>query len=171
MFKKMSMRAVLAPAAALCVLISGCAHAADGQRLAPAGAGFSIMMPGTPKADDQQVPTAAGQITMHSYSMDMNGAGYVVMYADYPMAMDPKTGLAGVRNGEVGTGKLVSEKDFTVSGSPAKKIVVTTADGHTMVSEMVLVGKRLYQVIYVTNDAKNAENASNGFMTSFQLVK
>jgi hypothetical protein len=170
MLNKISMRALISPAAAICVLFSSAANAGDWQRLAPAGAGFSIMMPGTPQTADQTVQTQAGPLVMHMFGSEIGKTGYAVMYGDYKMQMDPKHGLDGVRDGEVGKGRLLGEENITAGGYPGRRILVAMADGNTMVSQFFLAGTKLYQIMYITPNApREALQAAAPFMKSFQL--
>jgi hypothetical protein len=170
MLNKISIRTMLSPAAALCLLSGFAANAGDWQRLSPPGAGFSIMMPGAPKTMDQTVQTKAGPLVMHVFGTETGKIGYAVMYGDYKMQMEPKKALEGVRDGEVGTGKLLAEENISAGGSPGKRIVVAMADGNTLVSQFFLAGTKLYQVMYIAPSApQEALQEAAPFMKSFQL--
>ena len=172
MFNKISMRTLISPAAALCLLSGFAASAAEWQRLAPPGAGFSIMMPGTPQTLDQTVQTKVGAVVMHCYGTEAGRVGYAVMFGDYKVQVEPKKGLDGVRDGEVGTGKLLAEESISAGGSPGRRIIVAMADGNTLVSQFFLAGTKLYQVMYITPSApQEAMQAAAPFMKSFQLAR
>jgi hypothetical protein len=179
MLNKISMRArrvtasrvLILPAAAICLLFSSAANAADWQRLAPAGAGFAIMMPGTPQTMDRNVQTHFGPRVMHIWAFETKDSAYMAMYADYQAQIpDPKKSLEEVRDGQVGKGKLVAEENVSAGGYPGKKTLISTADGKTVVSQFFLVGSKLYQMMYVTLGAPQAAvQAAAPFMKSFQL--
>jgi hypothetical protein len=171
MLNKISMRALIPSAAAICLLFSSAVNAADWQRLAPAGAGFAIMMPGAPQTMDQNVQTHFGPRVMHIWAVETNNSAYMAMYADYKAQIpDPKKGLEEVRDGQVGKGKLVAEENISAGGYPGKKTLISTADGKTVVSQFFLVGTKLYQIMYVTPSApQEALLAAAPFMKSFQL--
>jgi hypothetical protein len=173
MLHRISMRTLISPAAALCLLLSGTANAADWQRLAPAGAGFAIMMPGKPQSMDQNVQTHFGPRVMHVFAVETNNAAYMAMYADYNVKVpDPKKGLEEVRDGQVGAGKLLSEENITAGGNPGKRIVISTADDKTIVSQFFFVGSKLYQIMYVgVGTSQAAIQSAAPFMKSFQLLQ
>jgi hypothetical protein len=170
MLNKISMRSLISPAAAICVLFSSAANAADWQRLAPAGAGFAIMMPGTPQTMDRNMQTHFGPRVMHIWSFETKDSAYMAMYVDYQAQIpDPKKSLEEVRDGQVGKGKLVAEENVSAGGYPGKKTLIS-ADGKTVVSQFFLVGTKLYQIMYVTPSApREALQAAAPFMKSFQL--
>jgi hypothetical protein len=100
----------------------------------------------------------------------MGKVGYAVMYGDYKMQMEPKKALDGVRDGEVGTGKLLAEENVSAGASPGKRIIVAMAGGNTLVSQFFLAGTKLYQVMYITPSApQEAVQGAAPFMKSFQL--
>ena len=92
--------------------------------------GFSVRLPGEPSPGVQTVPTAAGTFALHTFLYQNETAGYYVGYADYPAGLvegaNMKRLLDGARDGAVATvhGTLLSEKDLSLAGVPARQVVI-----------------------------------------------
>ena len=93
---------------------------ADFKEFSPAGSGFKVQMPGTPK---EQTQTAVGIPVAIFSAEDPNGA-YIVSYADLPIPGNESPDqiekrLDGSRDGQLahmGGSKLVSESKIQLGG-------------------------------------------------------
>jgi hypothetical protein len=141
---------------------------------------FSVRLPGTPKEDKQAIDTAVGKIDMFLFVYEVsNDVAYLIMYNDYPEDVvakaDKTTMLDGARDGAVENvkGKLRSEKNVSISGSPGREIVVDTSDAplSTIKSRMYLVKNRLYQVMAVVPKGKETSKDVDKFLDSFKLTQ
>jgi hypothetical protein len=123
-------------------------------------------MPGAPAFSSQNVPTRLGTIVMQTVMYETSTEAYAVMYGDYGVRLDPASVLENVRNGEVGSGRLLAETDISLNGYPGKRIVAMVK-GKVLVSEFLLAGTRLYQVMYLGDSA--SPNAI-AFLDSFRFT-
>jgi hypothetical protein len=170
------MRALLVPVAAIYMFPSGSANAAipfstyGWQRVAPAGAGFSIMMPGAPGVSTKTETTGAGATTLHIACYENGGESYCVAYNDYPVALDEAGSLKGIRDHKVGKGTLISDTDVTMNGHHGK-IFTAMVDGRLLGCEIYFVGQRLYQVLYTSGNALQGITHGTAFIKSFHLTR
>jgi len=166
----------LSIAAAFTVAMCGTA-AAQGlgqwQRVAPAGAGFTVQMPGTPEASTQSVPTVLGSLDMHTLLYVKGNEGYFVAYATIPGAastrVDSEKILNGARDGAFKNGRILSESSSTLSGYPARTIV-GTAGQFNAILKICLVNGKLYQALYLSTGQPSASSAAS-FFDSFSLSR
>lgn len=161
----------------LSVAIAAPAAAQQWKEHRPPGAGFRIEMPGAPKGTTQNVASAAGPIRTIIASLEYGGAGYVVMYSDYPAGSidpDPQVIYDRGRDGALRANanrKLRTEERVTLSGLPARRMVIDiSGQQQVIVTIMVVRGQRLHQAIYA--GAPGSETAPNTqrFFQSFALV-
>jgi hypothetical protein len=163
------------PVAALFSILSGSASAADnppdGWRvLAPDGAGFSILMPGEPKATTEQQQSNAGPMLCHTYVYEAADASefYVAGYDEYTVNLDVEQSLAQVRTSVIGKGKVLWERREVLDGHPGMKIAVT--DGKSIwMAEFYIAGMRFYEAKYTTTNLLHAAVGAAPFLGSFHL--
>lgn len=145
---------------------------------------FSVLLPGTPVVQVQQVGSAEGPLEYFSYTLQTATHSYFVAYVDFPEVPNDVRGiikiLDGGRDGAVATinGKLISEVDFLLKGVPARAI---TVDGPSQVlkARIYLAELRLYLTMIVANKNPSASAESNTlenatvekFLGSFKLAK
>ena len=95
---------------------------------------------------------------------------YMVMYNDYSADYangDPQTVLATTRDGAVGGKTLLSDTVISLNGIPGREFTAKD-DTWNYTVRQYLSGKRLYQMIVVSNNANPATQISD-FMTSFKI--
>jgi hypothetical protein len=153
------------------------------EKFSPPGAGFSVLLPGKPKAEVQDLDTEIGKITNHVYLVDAPGVFYGVMYAEFPAPItDPeiakgmfdnarKMAVAAVR------GEVKSETEITLSGYPGRELLVLMPGGLGLLrARMYMVKQFFYQAITLRASEKNAEllklreTEVKKFLDSFTLV-
>lgn len=171
----LSIRSSIAPFGAICLFLSANAFAGNvstnnWQVVAPAGAGFSVLMPGAPEPSTKELTSDAGPTVSHRFVYTIGDESYIVTYNDYKNPLDVERTLAGVRDAQVGQGRLLWETATTQDGWAGKK-VAAIVDNHLMVSEFYASGSRLYQVIYVTSRAIAAPLSAPAFLGSFHIVQ
>ncbi|MBF5041773.1 hypothetical protein FGE12_05175 [Aggregicoccus sp. 17bor-14] len=137
--------------------------------------GFKVQMPANPQVNHNKTPTAAGEVTVGSWSTQTDGVVYSVSTADYPesviASISPAAFLNGVRDGVVKQlkgGTLKSEEEVTLDGYPGKSFVAESNQGEAKV-RTYLVGPRLYTLVTVYNPSVGAPQADT-FLGSLQLV-
>ncbi len=170
----------ISPLLALLLLI-GCAHNPPAPQtkapdqtaaasLAPAGAGFSVSMPGTPK--ESTAPNGN-----HVFASEVNGLAYIVSYADMPPRIVATPGnmqalLDATRNSIVlnGHAKVLQELHTTLDGQPASELHLKTKEGYFMRLKLAFLGGRLYQIGVVTSGENASSPAIAQFIDSFHFT-
>jgi hypothetical protein len=164
----------------LAVIVAFAAIPAGNQALAqwvehkPAGIGYRIEMPAAPQIQSRDIPTAVGPIKTTMALVDRGPIGFIVSHNDYPKealeGKSPDALLDGIRSGQVGSHTLRDEQRITMSGHPARHIVIDTAQGQVIVSRIVVVEARLFQAVYVGPKGTEDSDDAKRFINSFQLV-
>jgi hypothetical protein len=136
---------------------------------------FSVMFPGSPTQNAQQVNlTASDSITIHQFEFDNNNLSYLVMYNDYPSKFVPdlpQPMLESVRDRSVASLKatLASDGPIDLSGVPGRAFSFTDKDGTTYVARDFLDGQRLYQVLVTVGPGASTTQAED-FLNSFRIL-
>jgi hypothetical protein len=106
--------------------------------------------------------------------VDRGSIAFIVSHNDYPAeavkSVPKETMLDNIGKGQVGTHKLRSQENITISGQSARHLVIDTAQGQVLVSRLVMVEARLFQVIYVGPKGSEESEDAKRFIASFQLV-
>src|SRR5439155_24234737 len=100
--------------------------------------------------------------------------GLVVGYCDFPgnaVGGKSKT-LFDLYTKEVlpQLGKIVSERDFTVQGNPAREVQLN-GKGESVKVRLILVGNRLYQVTAGGKPSLISDKDVQTFMDSFKFTR
>jgi hypothetical protein len=163
----------LALVVAFAVPVAAPAHA-QWAEYKPDGIGYRVEMPGAPKIQSRDVPSAVGPIKTTMAFVERGRTGFIVSYNDYPAEAVKATPreqlLDAIRNGQVGSHKLRGEEKITINGQPARHLVIDTAQGQVVVSRLVMVEARLFQVIYLGPKGSEDGDDAKRFLASFQLV-
>lgn len=145
-------------------------------RVAPAGAGFSVLMPGSPAEQTSEVPTRVGITIVRIFIREVGSNIYMTSYNDYPASsaiFDAQAALDGARDGAIRNtlgAVLLTDVNFTFDGYPAKGIVVEVMGGKLIYrSRMYLVGTRLYQTAFAAPPRLAHNSGGNRFLGSFRL--
>jgi hypothetical protein len=135
---------------------------------------FSVTFPGgTVKQETEQIALqGGGSSTLYEFwvELDNNNVSYLVMYNDYPpnFADDgAEAVLARTRDGAVKDKTLTSDVVIDLNGIPGRAFTCTDKDWNYSVHQF-LAGKRLYQLIVVSNSDHPAAYADE-FMNSFKI--
>ncbi len=159
----------LTPLLAALLLLAGCAQTPNGAAYAPAGGGFTVLMPGSvqEKTDENGTHMYIGQVSGkdQAYIISYNDLGNKVNRANADKVLD------NVRNGIATKNKLVSESHVTVDGHPARDLKFSTKEGYVMRDRVIIADSRMYQVLVVTSrDEANSPDVKK-FINSFHLTK
>ena len=176
-----SIRGLAAPVAAVCLLLGTSAAAVAGDYssnsygdgwvgFAPSGGRFGVSMPGFPHEDVRTIQTPVGPSLLHSFTYSNDAEAYCVMYNDYPAYGNPEAILNGVRDGEIGGGRLITENNVTIAGYPGKRITGVIG-GKVFASEFFVVGRRLYQVMYMSTSPVQSVKDAPQYLDSFRLAR
>jgi hypothetical protein len=156
--------------------------AAAWKKLAPAGGGFTVLMPGAASEEKQPVETELGKLENHIHTVQTKLAVYVIMYADFPMEVSDANTIqrmldSGRDKALANTkGKLKSEKNIKLDGHAGREWLVEIPGG-VIRARAFWVKRRLFQVLILTPGAPNAtpervrmrESATLKFLDSFAL--
>ncbi len=162
---------------AVVVAVLACAVAAAGQQMQPytlTDGRFTVNFPQAEvKSSNQSIDLkGGGTTTLYQFWVELaNGnVSYMVMYNDYSADYangDPQTILVATRDGAVGTKTLLSDTVISLNGIPGREFTAKD-DTWNYTVRQYLSGKRLYQLIVVSNPANPATQISD-FMTSFKI--
>ena len=144
---------------------------------APAGLGYRVQFPGTPKESQGTTQTSAGPLRINVATLEAaGGISYLASSTIYPAAAlydDPQHALTKARSGGLRNvrGKLRVEERLMVSGAPARRVIVDVPRRRQVyVGLFVLSGDRLYQaMIGVPAGQENAPEV-NRFLNSLALT-
>jgi hypothetical protein len=142
----------------------------------PAGAGFRIEVPSEPQIKKEAIKTDAGPVPTTIAVAELGTTmAFVVMYSQYTekqlAGRSSDQVLDGARDGSVKTRSLRNEQRLTMSGHPARRLIIDADNGMVFMSQIVLVGPQLIQAIFA-GSAKGAENGAEAkrFVESFAIV-
>lgn len=150
-------RALFAAAFGFLLLVTPAAAAEKWATYTNAAYGFSVELPGTPKAEDLE-PAAEGKATNRLFSVESGPNAYGVSVINLPAGYgyDFDMGVAGVVNANNGT--KISDEAITVQGYPARKVYYTAKDGSSTVTGWFIVvhaSTRVFTVLTVQYDQVN----------------
>ena len=153
------------------------------EKFSPPGAGFSVLLPGKPKEEVQDLDTEIGKLTNHMYLVDASGVFYAVMYAEFPAPItDPEIARGMFDNARTMAiaatrAEVKSETEITLNGYPGRELLVSMPGGLGLLrGRMYMVKQFFYQAITLTVPEKNAEILKlreaevKKFFDSFTLV-
>jgi hypothetical protein len=136
---------------------------------------FSVLFPGTPTQNAQQVALSdSDSVTLHQFHFQDGNSSYMVMYNDYPaqyIAGEPQSFLESIRDGTMEPVKatLTSDQPIDLNGVPGRVFKFTDQIGNTYTVLDFLDGKRLYQVIVTVGAGSSAIHAED-FLNSFRIL-
>lgn len=144
-------------------------------KIAPAGQGFEIMMPGTvePSIETKQGPE--GPVTTTLYILRTPSGVYLVGYADYDpkFKFDIRAEINANRDNFMKSfkdGKVLEEKESPVAGSPGIEFTADLNPTTFMTARIFVIGRRPYQLAFIS--AKGADQADGvKFLDSFKVIK
>jgi len=138
---------------------------------------FSAALPEDPIEDVQTLPTSAGDLEVHFFTLEKENAIYMVVYSDYPAEVvaqsSPTVMLDGARDGAVSNvqGTLLNEEEITINDYPGRALKVRASDGQATVhSRVYLVDNRLYQVMVVIPGSADLPTEAEDFLDSFKVM-
>ena len=137
---------------------------------------FSIMMPGTPAYETQDVPLQGGakaQMNEWYVEMEDHNISYMLMYNDYPPAYANGAAadmLIKFRDGATADKTLLSDAPISLGSIPGRAFTTKDKDGWLYDVHHYFLNKRLYQLIIVTAPGHTA-TYRDAFMNSFQILQ
>jgi len=166
MLKRINLAAILV---LVCALTVSAFQNADWIKVAPVGAGFSVLMPGKPEEEVKSAP----DFTLHLFSIMAEKTIYVAAYGDYA----PSTKLAP--DGELMANRdnflkglnatLVASKQITLDGRPGLEFTGESEQA-SFKSRVYLFGNRVYQVAVAVLGGKTDSANADRFFASFAFA-
>jgi hypothetical protein len=139
-------------------------------KVAPAGGGFSIMMPAKPEEE----VTQHEDFTMHLFTVTIANAIYLAGYGDYApsIRLDPAGELAANRDTFVKglNATLLDSRSITLDGRPGLEFTAES-DQASFKSRVYLFGNRVHQVAVAVPKGKDDTANVNRFFASFAFTK
>jgi len=106
---------------------------------------------------------------MHTCIVDSGRYAYAVFYSDLRTDLANAGAMLGnVRDGNARGGRVVEDKEFTISGNPGKAVTIEK-DGALIFNRIILVKNRLYQVMLTMNKSDDLPESANTFIRSFRV--
>ena len=152
---------------------------ANGPRVfSPPGSGFSLTLPGEPKATVQDVTTTAGPMTAHVYLNEGSEGGIGVSVTDFPAAsfakLDPSQLLddTATQTALGAKGTVAKTTKIALSGSAGREVEFTLPDsvvagGGVGKARIYLAGRRIVKVFAIGTkgyvEGPDAESAFKSF--------
>ncbi len=166
---------------AVAVTVSGCGGMGS-QEYRSLDGRYRVTLSGTPKLQEQTVPTAVGPVVEKiAGTEDWSGTARVVLYADFPAALvhlgNRDAILEGACHGWATTAQMSiqSKTTFSISGHSGRDLTFESLPGAkignaTGRTRVFLVGNRLYQVIIAGPKGRLDAATMDSFLNSFALL-
>ncbi|HEX8709027.1 MAG TPA: hypothetical protein VF723_12340 [Pyrinomonadaceae bacterium] len=139
--------------------------------------GFSVNMPGKASKNEQNVASAAGPITIHLYTLENKGEGFIVGYSEYPPAVFDAASsdklLDAARQGAIANvqGQVTNERKINLGDIPGREITGNSPSQNVSFTARVYLAKpRMYMLVY-SAQPKDKPISADGtkFLDSFKL--
>jgi serine/threonine protein kinase len=147
------------------------------QRFSPAGAGCSVLMPGTPQYEQLPAKPKAGERVISRYTFQSGDQRFVVAYVDYPgsgpQGKQIEETLDSEREGLLKdpNAGLLRETKLVLEGYPGREWEIEKTQGRTLLKfRCFVVGRRLFLCFVDTPLVRSRESEIDTFLTSFQLT-
>jgi hypothetical protein len=176
-----SMRHILA-GILLSFLQQADARALDGwQVFSPAGAGFTVKLPGEPKKTARALEVPGGTINLTLYGIERNGLVCFISVTECSpgvLKQNANEVLDDARDNGVkkSGGTLREERKIKLNEFPGREMTIDLPDsklrgGGIFKSRVYLVGRTHYQVAAMSTIANENPNVQRAFLNSFQLKR
>ena len=140
---------------------------------------FSVTVPGTFTEETQTIPTGAGDIEMHIFTLDKGDAGYFVRYSDVPAELLAPGNTAALIDGSIQDafgnvgGSVESQKEITLDGHPGREATGSFSfegEAGTLKARAYLVDDRIYMVFAGARGGQGNSTDTDRFLDSFKLA-
>ncbi len=161
------------------VIAVAIAHGQEFQWFASAAGKYKVLFPGVVKSEVREIPAGKETLRLHLDSVELKGdTVFLVSYVDAAEEVAKKPvgpRLDKVRDGNKGErGKVIDEKDITVSLGmekfPGRDLLIEMPTGYLR-NRVVIVGRRLYQVMIQGTKEVVTSPSADKFINSFELTK
>lgn len=170
---------ILAPITFLLAFAPAVAMAQEWKDFTSAECRCSAQLPGMPQQRSNSLPSKFGPLDQRMITLDVPGTAFFALsYVDFPKDAFTKAKtddiLDDVRETSVSNvkgSKLRSETKVTMNGFPGREIKIDSPGKMVMHGRTYLVKERLYQLIVVMPEAREAAGDSKKFLDSFKFQK
>jgi hypothetical protein len=139
---------------------------------------FSFSMPEKPSHSENNVPSAAGDLKLHMYTLAKGYETFTTGYTEYPdivfNSAESEALLDGAQEGALSdvNGEVLSQRKITMDGNPGREIVGTSASQNMGFTARVILAKpRMYMMVYTQYDKSKAiSEDGKKFLDSFKLT-
>ncbi len=160
------------------VSLAGVTQGGEWKSFSPKDGSFSVLMPGLPMEDKQDVKTVSGDVVVTMYLLEVKNEGsLIVSSSEFPEAAlqagtDEKR-LDGARDGAVmsAKGKLRSEKKIMLDGRPGRELTIDSEKSGTVRTRIFAADKRLYQTLIAGSKTFVSGKEAEMFLDSFKVLK
>ncbi|MBP3958792.1 hypothetical protein J8F10_26400 [Gemmata sp. G18] len=155
------------------------AHAQDFKQFASADGKYKVLFPGAVKTETTDIQAGKDTLKLTLDSVELKGdTTFLVSYIDASDEVAKKPAgprLEKVRDGNKGEkGKVLDDKEITIAVGeekfPGRDVLIETPTGFIR-NRMVIVGKRLYQVVVQGSKEVVISPSADKFITSFEITK
>jgi len=138
---------------------------------------FQVTFPSSVKQETQRVETAAGPVSVKSWTSELRDEAFIIGYTDYPSGavtrVDLETLYNGARDGALKNahGTLLAEASIMLDGHRGRMVsasstVSTTNDAHTAM-HLFLIGNRLWVASFTERVDSSGETKHPGDEAKF----
>ena len=138
---------------------------------------FKVLMPGAVKTETVDVAAGKDKLTLTIDSVELRaGTSFLVTFIDATeeAAKQPAASrIDKVRDGNKGPdGKVVEEKEVTLGAEkhPGRDVLIEKPSGFIR-NRIVIVGRRLYQVMVLGSKEVVTSASADKFLASFEVTK
>ncbi len=179
------MRSFGAAAVAGLLVLAGCQQntqsqaAVEWQEFAPAGRGFSVLLPGTPTEENTTQASVFGVIDTALFKLEPEGKklAYGIRYDNYPPQVVALLGdastfiLARHKRLEIEVeGKTIDEEDVFVDDYAGKQVTLELSDGKLGIYRLFVIDEEMYQLSVKAAPEDASAQEITRFLDSFKLL-
>lgn len=142
------------------------------QTFEPAGAGFSVRLPGM--AIEKKQTAGKDKAQPRVFVCEVGEVAYVISVTDFGQAEGSiERRLSNARNGAVDSvkGKLVHERKIKLAGHPGRELWIESEKAGMIHTRLYAVGPRLYQTLAIGPKKFVETKDTVRFLDSFKLSK
>lgn len=152
-----------------CAFVLAAPQGAEWFKVAPVGAGFSVMMPARPNEELK----SNNDLTIHLFTLTIHDAIYMVSYGDYAPALqiEVEDQLNANRDSFARdlNAKIVDTRKIKMNGHPGIEFTAIS-DRATIKSRIYLFGNRVHQITIAALDAQTETEDAKRFFSSFTFT-
>lgn len=138
---------------------------------------FAATFPGAARMSSAPVQSGDVTVRMTMYAFENGVFSYYVTYSDYPPQVFARTSqgqaLTNVIHSTVANvkGKVTHEETITIGNVSGREVVIDVPAQNALMRErLLLVGNRLYQIVYGGPQGSENSKAALDFLNSFRLL-